>query len=68
MIKDIHFWEVWKAQAVASERPDFQRNLAILEAMYDHARLMGAFQTLDLLDGLEFKIHMAKVLNAPRAS
>ena len=68
MIKDIHYWEAWKAQSVASEPPNFERNLAVLEAMYAHARSMGVFQTPDHLEGLELKIHMAKVLNAPRAS
>ncbi len=33
MIKDVEFWERWKAQHIASEPFDFQRNLAITEAM-----------------------------------
>lgn len=68
MIKDIHFWEAWKSQALAHEPANFQRNLAIMEAMYVYVRSMGAIHTHDLPEGLEFKIHLAKVLNASRAS
>jgi len=68
MIKDVEFWERWKAQRIASEPVDIQRNLAIMEAMYEHARLLGAFQTSNLPERLEAKIHLAKVLNGLRSN
>ncbi|MGD0694312.1 MAG: hypothetical protein ABSB82_05610 [Terriglobia bacterium] len=68
MIKDVDFWERWKAQQIASELDDFQRNLAIMEAMYEHARLLGAFPPAEPLEGIEDKIRLAKVLNGLRST
>lgn len=68
MIKDVEFWERWKAQQIASEPADFQRNLAIMEAMYEHARLLGAFPPAEPLEGIEDKIRLAKVPNGLRST
>lgn len=63
MIKDVALWERWEAQAVLSQPADFQKNLRLLEAMYEHARALGAFPPADPLEGLETKIALAKALN-----
>lgn len=63
MIKDRALWEEWEARFVASQPADFQRNLRLLEAMYEHARSLGAFPPLDPLAGLEAKIKLAQKLN-----
>lgn len=63
MIKDVALWERWEAQAVLSQPADFQKNLRLLEAMYEHARALGAFPPADPLAGLETKIALAKALN-----
>lgn len=43
MIKDRALWEAWEAQYIASEPPDFRRNLQIFEAMYEYASALGRF-------------------------
>jgi len=73
MIKDAEFWERWKAQQTASEPPDFERNWAIMEAMYERARLLGVFETSTLCDRieserLEHKIRLARALGGLRPS
>jgi hypothetical protein len=68
MIKDRALWETWEAQYIASEPPDFTRNLRIFEAMYEYARSLGRFPPVDSLDGLESRIELARVLNARKSS
>ncbi len=68
MIKDRALWEGWEAQYIASEPPDFKRNLRIFEAMYEYARSLGLFHPADSLDGLESRIELARVLNARKSS
>jgi hypothetical protein len=68
MIKDRDFWEAWEAQYIASEPPDFRRNLQSFEAMYEYARSLGRFPPADSLDGLESRIELARVLNGRRST
>jgi hypothetical protein len=68
MIKDTALWEKWEAQTVLSQPADFQRNLRLLDAMYEHARALGAFPPADALAGLETKIALAKALNVRPAA
>jgi hypothetical protein len=68
MIKDRALWEAWEAQYIASEPPDFRRNLRIFEAMYEYARLLGRFHPADSLDGLESRLKLARVLNGRKSS
>ncbi len=63
MIKDRGYWEAWEAQGPLREPADFKRNLRLLDAMYAHARSLGAFPPGDPLEGLEEKIRMARVLS-----
>lgn len=65
LIKDRALWEQWEAEYIASEPVDFQRNLQLVEWMYEHARSFGAFDRLDPLEGIETKIRVAAVVNAP---
>ena len=69
MIKDVAFWEAWELEYLRNEPVDFARNLRILDAMYEHARLLGAFPPTNPLEGIEVKIRMARILNhVPAAS
>ena len=68
MIKDVALWEAWEREYLANEPVDFARNLALLDAMYELARLLGAFPPSDPLEGIEVKIQMARVLNVPETS
>ncbi len=63
MIKDTALWESWEREWLRSQPVDFARNLALLDAMYEHARLLGAFPPADPLEGIDVKIRMARILN-----
>jgi hypothetical protein len=63
MIRNAALWEEWERQALRSEPVDFKHNLMLLEAMYEHARRLGAFPPANPLEGLETKLKLAKVLS-----
>ncbi len=66
MIKDAKYFEQWENQLIASEPPDYKKNLEIYEAMIEHARLLGAWPPADPLEGLEVDVKIARVVNAIR--
>jgi hypothetical protein len=68
MVRDRAFWEAWEAHYIASQPPDFPRNLQLLEGMYELARTMGVFPLANPLEGLETDIRVAKALNVSTAS
>ena len=68
MIKDVSAWRAWEEAGPLREAPDFQRNLRLVQGMYDLARLLGAFSPADLLAGLETDIRMARILNVRGAA
>jgi hypothetical protein len=68
MIKDPAAWHAWVAQGPLREPPDLARNLQLVEAMYDLARLLGAFPPEDPLAGLDSDIRMAMILNVSGAA
>ena len=68
LIKDAALWEKWEAEFIRSEPVDFRRNLQLVEWMYEHAKALGAFDSLDPLEGIETKIRLAAVVNAPTTS
>ncbi len=68
MVRDPTFWAEWEARYIASQPADFQRNLKMLEAMYEYARFLGVFPLADPLEGLETDIRVAKALNVPTPS
>ena len=69
MIKDVAYWEAWELEYLQNDPVDFVRNLRLLDAMYEHARLLRAFPPADPLEGIEVKIRMARILNhVPRTS
>ena len=57
------WWAEGEARYIAIEPVDFQRNLRLLDAMYEHARALGVFPLADPLEGLETDIQVAKALN-----
>ncbi len=63
MIKDRVFWDAWETQMIRRQPANFRRNLALVEAMYEHARRLGAFPVADPLEGIETKIRLARVVN-----
>ena len=65
MIKNRARWQEWESDYLKRTPQDIQRNFEILDAMYEHARALGAFAQPASLDGLDVKIKMARVLNVP---
>ena len=68
MVRDPNLWAEWEASYIASQPPDFHRNLELVEAMYEHARHLGVFPLADPLEGLATDIRLAKALNVPTPS
>ena len=63
MIKDVDKWRRWEKECIRREVPNFLRNLAIYEALYEEAVALGVLPPKDPLEGIEFKIHFARMLN-----
>jgi hypothetical protein len=68
MINDIALWNAWERKNARQDLPDFHRNIALLDALYEHARSLGAFPLAEPLAGIDFKVGFAKALNGRRAS
>ncbi len=66
MIKDPESWAEWEARGPLSEPVDFQRNLRLMEAMYELACKLGVLPYADPLAGLEDKIRVVRLLNHVR--
>jgi hypothetical protein len=62
MIRDAEYLARWELDRIRSEPVDYARNLEIFEALYREAAELGKLSK-DPLEGIETKIHMAKVLN-----
>lgn len=68
MIRNRSRWEEWERSWIADQPSDFDANLRMLEAMYAHARELGAFPPEDPLAGIEVDIRVARALNVRPAS
>ena len=66
MIKDAEYFARWEREFSAREKPDYEKNLRIFEAMIEHARRLGVWPPADPLEGIEVDIKLAKVINALR--
>jgi len=51
-------------EIIRKERPDFARNIRIVEAMNEEAVSLGVFPPKDKLSGLDIDIKIAKVINS----
>ena len=65
MIKNVSVWNAWETEYIRSQRPDFARNLRIVEALYAEARALQAFDGSAPLERLAHKIKLARALNVP---
>lgn len=63
MIRDVKLWQQWEDDYLRSTPLTLEQKLALLEAMYQEARALGVFPLADPLEGLEVKIHLARVIN-----
>lgn len=68
MIRDPASWSEWESRGPLSEPVDFQRNLRLMEAMYEWACKLGVLPYADPLAGLEDKIRLVRLLNHVRGS
>lgn len=67
MIKDTKFWREWEDRYLRSQPPDVARNLRLVEAMYEEARILHAFSGFEPPERLAHKIRIARALNVSRA-
>jgi hypothetical protein len=63
MIRNPAMLKSFEHSMARHDRPDFQRNLYIVDCLYIEARTLGAFPLKDPLDGIEVDVHLAGVLN-----
>ena len=64
MIRDREYWEQWEQEWLRREAPDFTHNLRLVEALAEEAKALGVWEREDPLEGIEVKIHLAKVVNS----
>ena len=60
MIRNPEKWEAWQREYERNKPVDVERNLRVYQAMYDHAKALGKLERKDPLEGLDFKIRLAK--------
>jgi hypothetical protein len=63
MIQNAAVLEAWERAYQRNHPPDYERNCAIIEAMYEHARSFDTFLRSDPLEGIEVKIRIAQAVN-----
>ncbi len=63
MLKRPDLVEAFEKELMRREPPDHRRNLRIVEALYEHARRVGALPLEDPLDGIEVDIRLARIIN-----
>ncbi len=64
MIKDVKLWEKFEKELISKTKPDHKENMRIFEAMYEHALFHKAIPNKNPLEGIEYKIKLAKILNS----
>ena len=55
MIKNVALWEAWEREYARHDLPALDRNLLLLDALYEHACLLGALPLPNLLAGIDMK-------------
>lgn len=63
MLKRSNLVAAFEKEQMRRETPDHQRNLRVAEALYEHARRLGALPLADPLDGIEVDLRLARILN-----
>lgn len=66
MITNPSLWEAWETEFIRRTPVDFTRNLAVMEALREHAALLGVWGKRAPLDGLESRLELARILNVRR--
>jgi hypothetical protein len=63
MVRNSKKLRAFEAVRVRAEKVDVERNLRILDALYEEALRHGALPPKDPLEGIEVKIRIAKAVN-----
>jgi len=63
MVKNPKELRAFEAARARAEEVDVERNFRILDALYEEARMLGAFPPKDPLEGIEVKIRIARAVN-----
>ena len=63
MLKRPDLVEAFEKGQRRAEPSDYQRNLRVAEALYAHARRMGALPLENPLEGIEVDLRLARILN-----
>ena len=68
MIKNSEKLQAFEAARIRAEKVDVEKNLRILDALYEEAVMLGALPPKDPLEGIEVKIRIAKAVNLVQRS
>lgn len=63
MITDAKKWAAFEEETIRANKPDFRRNILLVEAMYREAVALGALPPKDPLEGIEVDLRIARVVN-----
>ena len=63
MVKNGVALERFETEFIRSEPADFDRNLAIVEALAQEAEALGVFRRKDPLEGIETIVRIARAVN-----
>jgi len=67
MMRNLGLVRAFEREQIRHSPVDHQRNLKIVEALFEEARLLGVWPPSDPLEGIDVDIRLAKALNAHRA-
>ncbi len=63
MIRNPEMVREFEDKRVARDPADYHANLRVFEALWEHARRLGALPPREPLDGLDVDLRLAKYLN-----
>jgi hypothetical protein len=66
MIRDVAALRRFEDDLARGEKPDFARNLRLVDSLYREAAQFGVFPRKDPMDGIEVVLRIAKALNRVR--
>ena len=66
MIRDVEALQRFEDDLARGEKPDFARNLRLVDSLYHEAVQFGVFPRKNPMDGIEVALRIAKALNLVR--
>ena len=68
MIQNIHLIKALNKAQIQASPSDYFQNLALFEALYQEARVLGVLPLKDPLEGIETDIRLARILNVHKTA